>query len=130
MGEGIAVAACGRMIADEHGGVKGVVHTVHHAHGAAAPATNDFHALGQFVYVQIDGIIVGIVHQNVVGAGSNGTLAGGLDLGGHLFGGGSIHIVTQFGLVPKGGAVSLDDGDFCTSGGSVDGSGADAGIKA
>ena len=45
---------------------------------------------------------MGIVHQNIVGAGGDGALTGGLDLGGHLLGGGGIQVVTQFGLIPQG----------------------------
>lgn len=111
MGQGVAAAAGSGVVADEHGGVKAVIHAVHHAHGAAAPAADDLYALGQLADVQIDGMVVGVVHQDVVGAGGDGALAGGLDLGGHLLGGGGIQVVAQLGLIPQGGeSGALDIG--------------------
>ena len=103
VGEGVARAAGGGMIAHEHGRVKGAVHSVHHAQGVARPAADDLHALGQLAHVDVDGVVVGVVDQDIIGSGGDGSFTGGLDLLGHLAGGGGVQALPQLGLGPEGG---------------------------
>ncbi len=112
MGQRIAAAAGGGMVAHEQRCVIGLVHAVHHAQRAARPAADDLRALRQLVHIQIDGIIVGVLDQDMIRAGGDGALAGRLDLPGHLLGSGRIDALAHLGLIPKGGeGGSLD---ICT----------------
>ena len=54
-------------------------------------------------HVDVDGVVVGVVDQDIVGPGGDGPLTGGFDLQGHLTGGGRVEALPQLGLGPEGG---------------------------
>ena len=103
MRQRIAAAACGRMIAYKQRRIIAFVHAVHHAQRAARPAPDDLRTFRQLGHIQIDGVIVGVLDQNMLRAGGDGALTGRLDLPGHLLSSGRIDALAYLGLIPKGG---------------------------
>ena len=105
MGQGVARAAGGGVIAHEHGRVKGLVHAIDHGIGVAAPVAHHLDALRQLGQIQVDPRAVGVLDHDLGGPGGDGSLAGGLDLPGHLLGKGTGFggLVDGMGLVPAGG---------------------------
>ena len=105
VGQGVARAAGGGVIAHKHGGVKGLVHPIDHGIGVTAPVAHHLDALRQLGPIQVAPGAVGVLDHDLGGPGGDGALAGGLDLPGHLLGKGAGlgGLVDGMGLIPTGG---------------------------
>ena len=84
MGERIAVAAGLGVVTQEHQRIEALVELLHHAERMAAPAADQPGAIRQARGDDVAAAVMGVLDQDLAGAGGDGALAGGDHLGGHL----------------------------------------------